>query len=176
MKEIAKGLADGFGYYNEKYDEREKIIDDLVSFHFEWSKNKLIEDDIQCFTIREISAVVKALSKGEDPFKTIVIIYGSRYSSNIKEALINTLKKKDSFKDKNYELNFKIPDDFHKCYPAHSFMLALESILFSFKQGRNVIITGKQGTGKTSLAIWAGQYFEKKIRHMNLILALYLSV
>ena len=169
LLEIANGLADGFGYYKEisTLQERKKIIEDLVSFHVEWSKNKLIEDDIQCFTIREISAAVKAISEGEDPVKAIIIIYGARYLSDIKKELIKTLQKKESFKNKNVEFNFKIPEDFHNCFPSKSLSQALESILFSFKNGRNVIISGKQGTGKISLALWAGQYFGKKHYHYN---------
>jgi len=170
LLEIANGLAEGFGYYNEKkdIDKRKKIIEDLVSFHVEWSKNKLIEDDIQCFTIREISASVKAISKGEDPFKVITIIYGARYLSKIKKELIATLKKRDSFKNGNIDLNYKIPLDFHNCFPTKSLSQAIESILFSFKNERNVIISGKQGTGKTSLALWIGEYFEKINKHYNI--------
>ena len=120
----------------------------MVLFHVEWSKNKLIEDDIQCFTIREISADVKEISEGEDPLKAIIIIYDIRYLSDIKKELIKTVQKKESFKNKNVEFNFKIPEDFHICFPSKSLNQALESILFSFKNGRNVIISGKQGTRK----------------------------
>lgn len=49
----------GFGYYNEinknikeSLDERKQIIEDLVDFHFDYSQNTLIGDDIQCFTVR----------------------------------------------------------------------------------------------------------------------------
>ena len=63
----------------------------MVLFHVEWSKNKLIEDDIQCFTIREISAAVKEISEGEDPLKEIIIIHDMRYLSDIKKELIKTL-------------------------------------------------------------------------------------
>lgn len=120
----------------------------------------MIEDDIQCFTIREISASVKAISEGEDPFKVITIIYGARYLSNLKKELITTLKKRESFKNGSTDLNYKIPNDFHNCLPTKSLSQAIESILFSFKKERNAIISGKQGTGKTSLALWIGEYFE----------------
>ena len=83
LNEIAEGLGKRFGYLSdeEKSPENEKnkkIIEDIVSFHKEWSKNKIIEDDVQMFTVREIAAVMKALSVGMDPFETMLIIYGAR--------------------------------------------------------------------------------------------------
>ena len=59
----------------------------------EWSKK--VEDDIQCFTIRDIAATIKALSPDEirdknktintDIYNTIMIIYGSRYPKEKKK-------------------------------------------------------------------------------------------
>ena len=168
LLDIANGLAQGFGYYDENnknikesLDERKQIIEDLVDFHFDWSQNKLIEDDIQCFTIREISATVKAISDGESPIKTITIIYGARYLKDIKLKMIETLQKRKSFKDKTIELKFQIPDKFSKCFQGNAIRETLESIFFSFKNKRNVIISGNQGTGKTTLALWVAEYFEK---------------
>lgn len=44
----------------------------------------------------------------------------------------------------------------------------MESVLFSFYIGRNVIISEKQGKGKTSLALWVSEYF-KKLNGMNIV-------
>ena len=45
----------------------------------------IIEDDVQMFTVREIAADIKALSIGMDPFETMLIIYGARYTKDKKE-------------------------------------------------------------------------------------------
>ena len=39
---------------------------------------------------------------------------------------------------------------------------ACKAINFAINYGKNVIILGKQGSGKTQLAIWIAQYFDKK--------------
>ena len=38
----------------------------------------------------------------------------------------------------------------------------MQSNKFAFNYGKNVMILGKQGTGKTQLGIWIAQFFNKK--------------
>ena len=53
---MAIGLSKKFGF--EESEEQNQFIDELVKFHLEWKK----VDELQCFTIREIAAILKALS------------------------------------------------------------------------------------------------------------------
>ena len=52
---MAIGLRKKIGF---KSEEQNQFIDELVKFHLEWKK----VDELQCFTIREIAATLKALS------------------------------------------------------------------------------------------------------------------
>ena len=79
---------------NQILKKKKNIIKDIVNFHKEWSKNKIIDDDVQTFTVREIAAVMKALGDGRDPFETMLIIYGARYLKEKKEKMIKILRKK----------------------------------------------------------------------------------
>ncbi len=150
-----------------------------------WSKK--VEDDIQCFTIREIAATIKALSpdeirdknKNENKnkniniydkiFNTIMIIYGARYPKEKKNELENELKtelEKVFKEDKNFKFStdFKsiIPNNFPKFYENKIIINTISSILFSFENQRHVIITGKEGNGKTQLAKWISEYWNNK--------------
>jgi len=107
LNEIAEGLGVRFKYLEENKNDEEnekkkKIIQDIVSFHKEWSKNKIIEDDVQMLTVREIAAVIKALSDGMEPFETMLIIYGARYTKDKKEKMLSFLREKESFKNLEY--------------------------------------------------------------------------
>ena len=176
LDEIAEGLGIRFGYLKEVCESREekeenekkkRIVQDFVNFHKIWSKNKIIEDDVQIFTVREIAAVMKALSDGMDPIETILIIYGARYIKEKKEKMISILKMKESsFENFKYPI-WKIPKNFPDCYPSPSLCEAISSILFSFENGRHAIITGKSGCGKTKLARWIAKYYETTKNNYN---------
>jgi len=43
-----------------------------------------IKDDVQCFTVREISASFKAFSEGINIYDTVKTIYGARYQKSLK--------------------------------------------------------------------------------------------
>ena len=90
--QIAQGLANNFEYKGEQ-----KLIEDLIDFHYEWSQNPDIADDVQCLTIREIAATIDAFSKGENPYDTVLTIYGARYNRTMKAKLINALNAKFKF-------------------------------------------------------------------------------
>ena len=152
---IGNGLADKFGYNDHN------VIKDLVTFHNEWSNKKEIQDDSQCFTIREIAATVKALSQKESIYDTIMTIYGARYQKNIKELLKNELKKYPRLI--NDTKKTELPD-FPGCYINDSLMTTVKSALFSLKNGRNIIIVGKEGCGKTQVALWISEHYNSKIK------------
>ena len=109
LKQIALGLGKRFNLkinlskININY---ELFIDDFIKFHIEWLKK--VENEIICFTIREIAATIKALSPDEkrdknkiittDIYNTIMIIYGARYPKQKKNELENVFNKYESFK------------------------------------------------------------------------------
>ena len=167
LYEIAIGLGKNFGFKNEK------VLEDLVKFHKKWSCIEDIKDDVQCFTVREIAASVKAFSEGMNLFDTIMTIYGARYQKNLKQKLIELLRKYDSFKDIQSE-EFKIPNNFPNCFQNKSFLEAVKSIKFSIDNDRHVIISGIDGTGKTQLALWFAEWFgkEKQINKSNIFYCL----
>ncbi len=94
----------------------------------------IIEDDVQMFTVREIAADIKALSIGMDPFETMLIIYGARYTKDKKEKMLSVLKSKDSFKDLDY-LKIEIPKNFPKCYPSKTYVKQILLFFFHLKMG-----------------------------------------
>lgn len=66
LKKIAIGSGNNFGF------KEEKILEDLVKFHKKWSNEEDIKDDVQCLTVREIAASVKAFSEGMNLFDAIL--------------------------------------------------------------------------------------------------------
>ena len=161
--QIAQGLARNFGYKGDP-----KLIEDLIDFHYEWSQNPEIADDVQCLTIREIAATIDAFSKGENNYyDTVLTIYGARYNRAMKEKLIKALKEKSSFKDIESK-EYKLPETFPKCYQNKALLDVMKSVEFSFKNRRNVILSGKEGNGLTQIAKWISQWYEKEINNYKI--------
>ena len=153
---IAKGLAKKFKY------EKEKIIEKLVEFHVQWSNSEIVQNDIQCFTIREISNTVKALSKGEPVFDTIMNIYGARYEKDKQEVLEKLLKKNYPCFGESKDTKFKYFDDFHDCFKSKNLSKAFKSILSSFENDRHVIVVSKGGNGVTFIARLFAIWYKNK--------------
>ena len=153
LLQIAEGLAYQFDY------KEPGVIKSLVSFHKEWSENPAIADDPQCFTIREIAATVKALSQNEGINDTIMTIYGARYQKKLKDQLTDVLSKYPNLTKGNKKFEFP---NFPNCYQNESLCSAVKSTLFSLHNGRNVILTGKEGCGKTQVAMWIADYYNKE--------------
>ena len=95
-----------------------------------------------------------------------MIIHGSKFPESELSKLKNTLKKYKSFngednfiecKDSNNE---EIDLEFENCQKNKSLLRACKSIDFAFKYGKNVIILGKQGVGKTQLALWIANKYD----------------
>ena len=63
MQQIALGIAKNVEYLipGEKDEDYKKLLlKDIVNLHFDWAKETDSPTEIQCFTIREIAATVKA--------------------------------------------------------------------------------------------------------------------
>jgi len=156
LREIAKGLAEQF-----HLEGQEDLIDDLVSFHIEWSNLPEVVEDIQCFTVREIAATVRALANRNNPLDTVLTIYGARYTKDKREKLMSLLKEYSSFNKLKRE-EFEYPKSFPKCFHNNHLSEALKSIFFSFKNNRHVILAGAEGTGITQIARWISQYYDEE--------------
>ena len=90
-----------------------------------------------------------------------MIIYGARYPKQKKNELENVFKKYESFKLLSNSKP-EIPNNFPNFYKNETINQAIYSILFSLQNERNVIITGKEGNGKTQLAKWISEYWNNK--------------
>ena len=154
--DIAIGLGKNFGFKKDK-----NLLKDLVNFHIKWSNLEEIRNDIQCFTIREIAASVKAFSEGNNELDTIMTIYGARYQKKQKEKLIKLLKSYNSFKNLVPD-EIKIPKNFPECFQNDSLLKAIKYIKFSIDNNRHIIISGNEGSGKTQLAFWFAEWFIKE--------------
>ena len=58
--------------------------------------------------------------------------------------------------------DFKIPNNFPKCFQNKSLLEAIKSIKFSLDNDRHVIISGNEGTGKTQLVLWFAEWCGKE--------------
>ena len=114
LKVIGKQIFKNFNNQKEENKEDIKFIEDLIDFHIECQENPQIkDDDLICFTIREIIATIKAyIETGKkNPYKIIKRIYGSRYSKEKKDLF----KKIEKYKcDDNEE--FTIPKEMVKFF------------------------------------------------------------
>ena len=169
LYEITKGSALAFGI-DKKVENWEKFIDDFISFHMEWSKNEKIQDDVACLVIRDILAVLNIIVEGENPTQSIINIYGSRYTNEIKKEMIDILYKYESFKkyeNNNNELIKNFPKD---CFLNKNTFEFISTCIFSLKHGRHIIIVGNSGIGKKLLECKFGDYFNEYIAKKILII------
>ena len=81
---IAKGFALTFGV-DKKVENFEEFLNDFISFHIEWTRNKEIANFVTNHVIRDILAVLHIIADGENEIKTIMNIYGSRYTKEVKD-------------------------------------------------------------------------------------------
>ena len=161
LKIIAEKLFKSFDNGNGKeFVEKDKnFISDLIEFHDEWTSNEDEKDSLTCFTIREIAATVKAYidEKKSNAFKIVKVIYASRYQNDKKNKLLEIIGRKESFKQEyqDYIKNgsiYKIPENIKGLYQNKNLKEVLESATFSLNKGRNIIIVGKGGSGKSHIA------------------------
>ncbi len=110
LVDIAKGLAK-----QNKYKGNEEILVDIVSFHMDWQEETNLVDDVQCFTIREIEGVIRALVEDKNKYDTIMTVYGARYPKKMKEKLKEKLKKYKTLKTLQPS-KLTLPEEFPSCY------------------------------------------------------------
>jgi len=165
LKKIANDLFISFNN-GEKGDENDNnFLNDLIDFHKSWTSKEERKKELACFTIREIAATVKAYidEKKKNPYKIVKVIYASRYPKDKKEELLKLLREKNTFKNdyKNYALS-KLPEGIKGFYDNNAFKEVIESSLFSLEKGRNILISGVAGSGKTSVARAISKYLNNK--------------
>ena len=80
--DMAKGLAK-----QNNYKGNEDILTDIVIFHMDWQEETSSVDDVQCFTIREIEGIIRALAQNKNIYDTIMTVYGARYQKKIRDQL-----------------------------------------------------------------------------------------
>ena len=76
--DIAKGLAK-----QNNYKGKEDILTDIVKFHMDWKEETNSVDHVQCFNIREIEGIIRALAHNKNIYD--MIIYGARYQKKLKD-------------------------------------------------------------------------------------------
>ena len=169
---ISYGLAKEFGFIKENMDEnlcktREKIIEELVNFHLEWITNHVSEDDVQCFTIREISKTVETISKDNEKdnnniYDIIFNIYGARYTKEKKNELLDVLSKKCTSLNNNSNKQKRLDEEFPFCFVNNNLVFTINQCLFSLNNGRNIIISSKKGNGKSEVAKMVSKFYDYK--------------
>ena len=156
LKEITKGSAKEFNYNNEQ------VIDEMVRFHEKWVKNYVKDDDVQCFTIRDILATIKLISENKGTYESINSIYGARYPKKIKLKLQEVLKEFPQLSKKIEGNQIALDENFPFCYTNELLINTINQCIFSLENGRNIIISGSEGCGKSFLAKMISKYFDLK--------------
>lgn len=146
-------------FYADKYNyENKEIVQKLIEFHAtlqsEFGKEK--------FTYRDILYTLRALSKGENICETILTNYGARFYEEGEKRKFNEIF------DKFPEFNEKTDEDelpkFQNCYFNDSLRSALNSLTLLLQNKQNVLIVGEKGCGKTQLALWSSEDYNKVLR------------
>ena len=157
--QIAKGLAE-----KGNVNIEENILKDIIKFHINWvDEISKVSNEIFCFTIREIETVLKALKNNEENYSLYFIImnvYGARYPKLKKEKMRTMINKYENLKENN-EKKKNLEDILGKYFYNDNLREAVNSILFSLKNNRHVIITGEEGTGTTQVARLCADLFSK---------------
>ena len=166
MKEIAIGLAKNLDYIKDEKDKTKKeLLSDIVELHYQWSKENESENDIQCFTIREIETVIEALKESINIYDILMTVYGGRYMKNIKEKLKTKFKQFKTLAEIKPSLN-ELPVGFPECFPNEELIETTKEVLLSLNNKKNVLIVGKNESGLTQLAEWCALYFNDSRQKM----------
>ena len=143
------------------------LIKNIVDIHYKWvkwNKENNSQNEILCFTIREIESVIECLNNNEDIYDVIMTIYGGRYRKNInKEKDPESQLKKiiESYgitKEKNEKIR-TILNEFKYCYINENLIKVVNSILICLKNKQNIILLGNNESGLTQIAEWCAKYF-----------------
>ena len=87
-------------------------------------------------------------------------VYASRYEKEKKSDVQNFMKKYPTLK-KLKPKELCIPENFPECYINPILIETSNSVLFSLKNKRNVIIVGHEESGLTTVARWCAECFIK---------------
>ena len=163
MEEIGIGIAKNVGYIKDekKNVEKKQLIKNIVDLHYkwvEWEKNNSSQNEVLCFTIREIESVIECLNNNEDIFDVIMTVYGGRYKKNEKEELIKLINSYGIRKKNNEEVK-KIVKKFNFCYINNSLLDVINSIFICLRNNQNIILLGSNESGLTQIAEWCAEYF-----------------
>ena len=160
MKEIAKGIAKNLDYIkeDEKDKNKKELIDDIVDLHYQWAKENESENDIQCFTIREIETVIESLKENNNIYDILMTVYGGRYKKIKKNELISKFKQYKTLSNIKPSLN-ELPKVFPECFKNEELIETTKEVILSLNNKRNVLIVGKNGSGLTRIAQWCSIYF-----------------
>ena len=161
MIEIAKGLAKQNNYKGD-----ENLLLDIVSFHMDWQEETNLVDEVQCFTIREIEGVIRALAQDKNAYDTIMTVYGARYQKNMKEKLKKKLKNYNTL-SKLKPSPLALPKEFPNCFANNNLCDTVSSVIFSLTNKRHSIIVGEEESGITQVARWCADYFNKITNNEN---------
>ena len=162
LKQITKGSAKEFNYNDES------VINEMVEFHEKWVKNYVKSDDVQCFTIRDILATIKLISEKNGIFESINAIYGARYPKEMKLKLQEVLKDYPKLSTRLNDNKPVLNESFPFCYANEILINAINQCLFSLENGRNIIISGNKGCGKSFLAKNVSKYYDSIYLKNNL--------
>ena len=75
------------------------------------------------------------------------------------KKIYSNYNEKDNEDEKQKE---KESIDFENCFENKSLIRAYIAIKFAFKYGKNVLILGKEGVGKTQLALWIAEQYDSE--------------
>jgi len=154
LRIIAKGIAEKNNYSN--YDIVEKISD----LHYQWVyKESDSKSSQQCFTIRDINSTIKSISLGEEPSDAVNCFYGSRYRGKEFDHLMNIIKTEYSSLYKDLSKIPELPSGFPNCYSNYSLKKSFYFANIAKKNGRHLLLVGKEGSGLTQVAKWFSWYF-----------------
>ena len=161
MEEIGIGIPKNIGYIKDekKYSEKKQSIKNIVDIYYkwvEWDKKNNSQNEVLCYTIREIESVLECLNNNEDIYDVIMTVYGGRYRKNEKEELIKLInsygiKKNNKIETKN------IVKKFNFCYVNNSLLDAINSIFICLNNKQNIILLGNNESGLTQIAEWCAE-------------------
>lgn len=155
----------GKNFSNDNNNKFEKEIEVLVEFHEKWKKHK---NSYIPLTIRQISTVIYCLCNNKENYTLrdlIYLIYGFSFSTNERNEMNKFMSKiamEEKFNYKNELPNFK-----NQIIYNEDFLKAFNIINFLLEKKKNVIITGKENTGKKQLAILIAKEYDKKYNNIN---------
>ena len=149
LNTIALGIAKKNNYNNEE------IVKNISRFHYQWVyEEKTSKSSSQCFTVRDISTTIKAISEGQEPCDAVTCFYGSRYKGEEFKYLNEILQCKYECLYKDINLIPELPKDFPKCFSNLSLRKAFYFANIAKRNNRHILIVGKEGSGITQVAKW----------------------